>query len=186
MCERCVETGTDCYIDPNSSLGHSSTSFASWLGLLNCGSLRAQPSVSWFSRWHSCLNWPTAAGTLSIFFLNVHLLPPFFGLFTQVHLLIDGSVEGQHVTFFSKAVLLPLHPIIDMASCILLFYGIIFCRCFGRSCFVCATWTFLSILKVSLLLHIFFLSISSSCMVRFVCCFVLTFSSRNIPVFFLP
>ena len=28
-----------------------------------------------------------------------HLLPLFFRLFTQVHLLIDGSVEVQHVTF---------------------------------------------------------------------------------------
>ena len=47
VCERRVETGTDCYIDPSFSLDHSmlcyplSTSSASWLGLLNQGSLRA-------------------------------------------------------------------------------------------------------------------------------------------------
>ena len=99
MWERWVETGTDCYIDSSSSLDYSSTSFASWQGLLNRGSLKAQPSASWFSLWHSCLNWLTASGTLSIFFLNVHLLPLFFGLFTQVHLLIDGSVEGQCITW---------------------------------------------------------------------------------------
>ena len=28
--------GTDCYFDPSSSLDHSSTSFAFWLGLLCC------------------------------------------------------------------------------------------------------------------------------------------------------
>ena len=55
-------------------------------------------SASWFSLWHPASNWPTATGTLSIFFLNTHLLPLFFGLFTQVHLLIDGSVEGQYIT----------------------------------------------------------------------------------------
>ena len=55
-----METGTDCYIDPSSSLDHSSTSFASWLGLLNRGSLRAQPSASWFWLWHSYLWRPRA------------------------------------------------------------------------------------------------------------------------------
>ena len=93
-----METGTDCYIYPSSSLDHNSTSFASWLGLLNRGLLRAaKPSV--------CKLVLTLAssrrlpdGTLSIFFLDVHLLPLFFGLFTQVHLLIDGSFEGQYKT----------------------------------------------------------------------------------------
>ena len=45
VCERWVEIGTDCYIDPTSSLDHRSTSSASWLGLLNRGSLRAASSV---------------------------------------------------------------------------------------------------------------------------------------------
>ena len=53
---------------------------------------------NWFSHWHSCLNCLTAAGTLSIFLLNANLLPLVFGLFTQVHLLIDDSVEGQFIT----------------------------------------------------------------------------------------
>ena len=44
--EKWVETRTDCYIDPNSSLDHSSISFASWLSLLNRGSLRAQSPQS--------------------------------------------------------------------------------------------------------------------------------------------
>ena len=52
VCERWVETGTDCYIDPNSSVDHSSTSSASWLGLLHRGSLR----VSRPSLWPSCLH----------------------------------------------------------------------------------------------------------------------------------
>ena len=41
VCERWVETETYSYIDPTFSLDHSSTSPASWLGLLNWGSLRA-------------------------------------------------------------------------------------------------------------------------------------------------
>ena len=35
---------------------------------------------------------------LVILLFNVHLLLPFFCLFTQVHLLIDGSIEGQYIT----------------------------------------------------------------------------------------
>ena len=70
-------------------------------------------SASWFSRWHSCLNWPTAADTLSIFFLNVHLLPLFFGLFTQVRLLIDGSVEGQYITICIYRIPVPNPDIIQ-------------------------------------------------------------------------
>ena len=46
VCEKWVETRTDCYIDPSSSLDHSSYSFVSWLGLLNRGSLRAQSPLS--------------------------------------------------------------------------------------------------------------------------------------------
>ena len=40
----------------------------------------------------------TAPGTWLYYCLNVHLLPLFFHFFTQVHLLIDGSVEGQYIT----------------------------------------------------------------------------------------
>ena len=35
---------------------------------------------------------------LVILLFNAHLLPLFFCLFTQVHLLIDGSVKGQYIT----------------------------------------------------------------------------------------
>ena len=45
VCESWAGDGTDCYIDPSSS-DHSSTSFSSWLGLLNRGSLRAQRPLS--------------------------------------------------------------------------------------------------------------------------------------------
>ena len=98
--EKWVETRTDCYIDPSSSLDHSSTSLASWLGLLDRGSLRAQSpqSASWFSLRHSVSNWLKPPGHLVILFSNAHLLPLFFRLFIQVHFLIDGSVEGQYIT----------------------------------------------------------------------------------------
>ena len=94
-----VETGTDYYIDPDTSLDHSSTSFASWLRLLHRGSLRAQPSVSWLSLWHPYLNRPTAAGTLSIFFLYTYLLPLFFRLYTGAALdwrLSWGSIYNTY------------------------------------------------------------------------------------------
>ena len=88
---------------PKFFLAHSSTSFASWLGSLNRGSLRAQSpqSASWFSRWHPVSKWFKPSGHLVILFFNVHLPPLFFRLFTQVYLLIDGSVEGQYITIVS-------------------------------------------------------------------------------------
>ena len=100
VCEKWVETRTDSYIDPSSSLDHSSTSFASWLGLLNRGSLKGpKPSVwSWFSLRHPVYNWLEPLGHLVISFSNGHLILLFFRLFTQVHLLIDGSFEGQYIT----------------------------------------------------------------------------------------
>ena len=50
--------GQTAILTPSSS-DHSSTSFSSCLGLLNCGSLRAASpqSASWFSRWHPISNW---------------------------------------------------------------------------------------------------------------------------------
>ena len=97
MCERWVETGTDCYTDPSSSLDHSTTPFLSWLV---CSTMGPEgPALSLQTGSHADIpvsDCPTAAGTQSIFFLNAHLLPLFFALFTQVHLLIDGSVKGQY------------------------------------------------------------------------------------------
>ena len=54
VCQRWVEDrDRQLNIDPSSS-DQSSTSFSSWLGLLNHGSLRAASpqSASWFSCWH--------------------------------------------------------------------------------------------------------------------------------------
>ena len=88
-----LETRTGYYID--------SKFFLILAGLLNRGSLRAASpqSASWFSRF-GILS-PTDSNRLALVILlfNVHLLPLFFRLFTQVHLLIDGSVEGQYITF---------------------------------------------------------------------------------------
>ena len=95
-----LEMGTDCYIDPSSS-DHSSTSFSSsWLGLLNRESLRAQSPLCASGSHFSILS-PTYSNCpehLVILLSNAHLLPQFFHLFTQVHLLIDGLVEGQYIT----------------------------------------------------------------------------------------
>ena len=92
---------TDCYIDPKFFFDHSSTSFSSWLGLLNCGSLRAaKPSVYKLvlTLLAYCLQLTQAVCALVILLFNVHILPMFFRLFTQAHLLIDGSVVGQYIT----------------------------------------------------------------------------------------
>ena len=98
----CVwETRTDCYIDPSSSLNHSSTSFASWLGLLNWGSLRAQSPQSAAGSHFGILSLTEfeLPGHLVILFSNAYLLLLFFCLFTQVPLLIDSSVKDQYITF---------------------------------------------------------------------------------------
>ena len=85
---------------PKFFLDHSNTSFASWLGLLNQGSLRTQSpqSASWFSLQHPVSDWLEPPRHLVILFSNAHLLLLFFFLFTQVHLLTDSSVEGQYIT----------------------------------------------------------------------------------------
>ena len=50
----------------------------------------------------------------TLFFPNVHLLPLFFGLFTQIHLLIDGSVEGQYITLYLPSYgLISITPILQ-------------------------------------------------------------------------
>ena len=101
VCERWVGDGDRLLHTDTSSSDHSSTSFSSWLGLLKRGSLRAQSR--WLSFQHLVPNWlqlqlTQAVCVLVIFLFGAHLLPLFFRLFTQVHLLIDGSVEGQYVT----------------------------------------------------------------------------------------
>ena len=59
--------------------------------------------------------------------------------------------------FYSKIVLLPLHPVVGMSSCILLLlFGGIFFRCFGKFCFVCIGIPCLVIFYVSPLSLIFF------------------------------
>ena len=97
MCERWVETGTDCYIDPSSPLDHSSISFSTGC-LLNRGSWGPIPqSANWFSRWHSCQRLTNGCGH-PVYSLSYR--PPastLLGLFTLVHLLTDGKVEGQYI-----------------------------------------------------------------------------------------
>ena len=58
-----------------------------------------KPSVCrWLSLRHLTSNWLKPSGHLVILLFNTYLLPLFFHLFTQVHLWIDGSVEGQYIT----------------------------------------------------------------------------------------
>ena len=88
------------YIDPSSS-----STIAALLPHLDWGcstvghwGLQSPQSACWFSLRHPVSNRLKPSGHLVILFSNAHLLPLFFRLFTQVHLLIDGSVEGQYIT----------------------------------------------------------------------------------------
>ena len=81
----------------------SSTSFSSWLGCSTVGhwgpkALCLPLALNSASCPQLTSTDSSRLGHLVILLLNVHLLPLFFRLFTQVHLLIDGSVEGKYVT----------------------------------------------------------------------------------------
>ena len=87
-----LETETDCYIDP------SSTSFSSWLGCSTVGHWGPKAlCLPLALNSASCLQLTQTVCALVILLFNVHLLPLFFRLFALVHLLIDGSVEGQSI-----------------------------------------------------------------------------------------
>ena len=67
VCERWVGDGDRLLHIDSSSSGHSSTSFSSWLGLLNRGSLRAESPqfTSWFSLRHLVPDWLQLTQTVS-------------------------------------------------------------------------------------------------------------------------
>ena len=98
VCERWVETSTDSNIDPVVLLSHLGWVAQPWV------TEGPEPSVyRWLSIRHLVSNWlhlqlTQAVSVLVIFLFDTHLLPLFFRLFTQVHLLIDSSVEDQYVT----------------------------------------------------------------------------------------
>ena len=92
-----LETGTDCYIDPKFLFDHCSTSFSSWFGLLNRGSLRAasSQSASWFSRWCPISNWLKPSVPWLYYCLTSTCFCCSSAYCTQVHLLIDGLGRGS-------------------------------------------------------------------------------------------
>ena len=103
VCERWVGDRDWLLYWPKFFLTHSSTSSSSYLGLLNRGSLRVQSPQSAAGS-HFGIFSPTnlnRPGHLVILLYHVHLLPLFFCLFTQVHLLIEGSVESQYITLLA-------------------------------------------------------------------------------------
>ena len=58
-----------------------------------------KPSVCrWLSMRYLVSNCLKPSVHLVILLFNAHLPPPFFRLFTQVHLLINGLVKGQYIT----------------------------------------------------------------------------------------
>ena len=81
------------------SFDHSSTSPSPWLGCSTVGHWGPKTlCLSLVLNSVSCLQLTPTLCVLVILLFITHLLPLFFRLFTQVHLLIDGSVEGQYVT----------------------------------------------------------------------------------------
>ena len=84
----------------------SSTSFSSWLGCSNLGHWGPKAlCLPLALNSASCLQLTLTDSSrlaLVILLFNDHLLPLFFRLFTQVHLLIDGSFEGQYVILLSN------------------------------------------------------------------------------------
>ena len=109
VCEKWVETGTDCYIDPTSSPDHSSTSSASWLGLLNQGSLRATALSQ-----QAGLPLPN----------QLNCFCHFFHLFTQVHLwlMARSRVNIQHKYYYLS---LAIHCSVSWSY---LIHQLLFCR----------------------------------------------------------
>ena len=111
VCERWVETGTDCYIDPTSSLDHSTLCYLqepTWHFFRVLAGV-AQPGVaeghsSQFASLPSL--WPflsstdsTAAGTCLYSFITPTCFRFFFRSFTQVHLWLmarQGSIYNNN------------------------------------------------------------------------------------------
>ena len=118
VCERWVETGTDCYIYPTSSLDHSTLCYVQepteYFFRLLTGV--AQPEVaegnssqrgvlSLQAGSYSGLlvsNWLNYRGHLPILFHSAHLLPLRLPLIYTGVSLIDGSIKGQYVTLIQR------------------------------------------------------------------------------------
>ena len=102
---------------PKFFLALSSTSFGSWLGLRKPG-VTENPKPSVCKLVHtsaSCLQQTRTAGHLVILFSNIHLLLLFFRLFTQVHLLTDGSVEGQYIIKTSHKIIIGILKVCSLS-----------------------------------------------------------------------
>ena len=89
-----------------------STSSASWLELLNRGSLRAIAPSGTFSVCKLAglpvSNWLNCHRHLPILFHNAHLLPLLLRLIYTGASLIDGSVKGQHITKLQRQISLSI------------------------------------------------------------------------------
>ena len=98
--------GETAILTPNSS-DHSSTSFSSCLGYSNVGYWGPKSlCLPLALNSASCPQLTQAVCVPVILLFNVHLLPLFSRLFTQVRLLIDGSIEGQYVIPTTLAIML--------------------------------------------------------------------------------
>ena len=77
----------------------TSTSFSFWLGCSTVGHWGPKAlCLPLALNSASCLQLTQAVCAQVILLFDVHLFLLFFRLFAQVHLLIDGSVEGQYLT----------------------------------------------------------------------------------------
>ena len=98
VCERWAGDGADSYFDPKFFFDHCSNSSTSWVGCSIVGHWGPKAlCLPLALNSASCLRLTQAVCVLVILLFNAQL-PLFSRLFTQVHLLIDGTVEGQYIT----------------------------------------------------------------------------------------
>ena len=99
VCERWAGDRDRLLYWPKFFLTHSSTSSSSWLGCSTVShwgpkALNLQLDLNSAL----CLQLTRTVWAPGYIIVYAHLFLLFFRLFTQVHLLIDGSVEGQYMT----------------------------------------------------------------------------------------
>ena len=100
MWEMSWRRGHTVILTQSSSRDHSSTSSSSWQGCSSVG--HWGPKALRFPLALNSATFPQLTQTvcaLVTWLFHIYLLPLFFRLFTLAHLLIDGLVEGQSITF---------------------------------------------------------------------------------------
>ena len=112
-------------------------------------------------------------------------LPRVLGILFTCHLSIRSFFYIISITIFYPGIVLHyLHPIVGIPTCIfLLAFGRIFFLVYFEKYIFIVLFDFVSVFLKSPFFTSIFWFISSNFIVRFVCCFILLFSSQPIPEF---